>query len=57
MDKKIKKVAKVSERRQARRSRSRRQRGLGAGRLIRADLLGIRVATDREKKQLAEKGK
>ena len=60
VDKKIKKVAKVTEKVAAAGetlSFGGGNEDWGAGRLIHADLLGIRVATDREKKQVAEKGK
>ena len=60
VDKKIKKVAKVSEKVAAAGetlSFGGGNEDWGAGRLIHADLLGIRVATDREKKQVVEKGK
>jgi hypothetical protein len=60
VDKKIKKVAKVTEKVAAAGetlSFGGGNEDWGAGRLIHADLLGIRVATDREKKQLVEKGK
>lgn len=58
VDKKIKKVAKVSEKAAGETlAFGGGNEDWGAGRLVRADLLGIRVATDREKKQLAEKGK
>lgn len=60
VDKKIKKVAKVSEKVEAAGETLTFGGGnedWGAGRLIKADLEGIRVATDREKRQLAEKGK
>lgn len=53
VDKKMKKVAKVTE--QAAGQTLTLGGGMedwGAGRLVRAELLGIRVATDREKKQL-----
>lgn len=58
VDKKIKKVAKVTEKAAGETlAFGGGNEDWGAGRMIRADLLGIRVATDREKKQLAEKGK
>jgi hypothetical protein len=58
VDKKIKKVAKVSEKAAGETlAFGGGNEDWGAGRLLRADLLGIRVATDREKKQLAEQGK
>lgn len=60
VDRKIKKVAKVSEKVEAAGetlSFGGGNEDWGAGRLIHAEVLGIRVATDREKKQLAEKGK
>ena len=58
VDKKIKKVAKVSEKAAGETlAFGGGNEDWGAGRMVRADLLGIRVATDREKKQLAEKGK
>ncbi len=58
VDKKIKKVAKVSEKVAGETLEfGGGNEDWGAGRMLRADLLGIRVATDREKKQLPEKGK
>ncbi len=58
VDKKLKKVAKVSEKAAGETlSFGGGSEDWGAGRLIRAELLGVRVATDREKKQLLEKGK
>lgn len=60
VDKKIKKVAKVSEKVEAAGetlSFGGGNEDWGAGRLIHADLLGIRVATDREKKQVVGQGK
>lgn len=58
VDKKIKKVAKVSEKAAGETlAFGGGNEDWGAGRMLRADLLGIRLATDREKKQLAEKGK
>ncbi len=58
VDKKIKKVAKVSEKAAGETlAFGGGNEDWGAGRMIHADLLGIRIATDREKKQLLEKGK
>lgn len=60
VDKKIKKVAKVTEKVAAAGetlSFGGGNEDWGAGRLIHAELLGLRVATDREKKQVVEKGK
>lgn len=58
IDKKLKKVAKVSEKAAGETlSFGGGNEDWGAGRLVRVDLLGVRVATDREKKQLFEKGK
>jgi hypothetical protein len=57
-DKKLKKVAKVSEKAAGETlSFGGGNEDWGAGRLIRVELLGVRVATDREKKMLMEKGK
>lgn len=59
IDKKIKKVAKVSEKVEAAGetlSFGGGNEDWGAGRLIHGEVLGIRVATDREKKSLVEKG-
>jgi hypothetical protein len=53
VDKKMKKVAKVTEQAAGQTvSLGGGMEDWGAGRLLHADLLGIRVATDREKKQL-----
>ncbi|MFO0595626.1 MAG: hypothetical protein U0228_09985 [Myxococcaceae bacterium] len=60
IDKKVRKVAKVKEKVAAANetlSFGGGNEDWGAGRLVHADLLGMRVATDREKKQLFEKGK
>jgi hypothetical protein len=58
IDKKLKKVSKVSEKAAGETlSFGGGSEDWGAGRLIHADLLGVRVATEREKKQLFEKGK
>lgn len=58
IDKKVKKVAKVTEKAAGETlSFGGGAEDWGAGRLIKAELIGIRVATDREKKQLAEKSK
>ncbi len=58
IDRKVKKVAKVSEKAAGETlSFGGGSEDWGAGRLIRAELLGVRVATDREKKMLFEKGK
>lgn len=58
VDKKIKRVSKVTEKVEAAGetiSIGGGSEDWGAGRLVRVDLLGIRVATDQEKKQLFEK--
>lgn len=58
VDRKMKRVAKVSEKVAGETlAFGGGNEDWGAGRLVRAELLGIRVATDREKKQVAEKGK
>ena len=58
IDKKLKKVAKVSEKAAGETlSFGGGNEDWGAGRLIHGELLGIRVATDREKKTVVEKSK
>ena len=58
VDKKVKKVAKVSEKAAGETlSFGGGNEDWGAGRLIHGELLGIRVATDREKKTVVEKSK
>lgn len=58
IDKKLKKVAKVTEKAAGETlSFGGGNEDWGAGRLIKADLIGVRVATDREKKTLLEKSK
>lgn len=58
IDKKLKKVAKVSEKAAGETlSFGGGSEDWGAGRLIHGELLGIRVATDREKKTVVEKSK
>lgn len=58
VDKKVKKVAKVKEKAAGEElSFGGGNEDWGAGRLVRAEVLGIRVATDREKKTIAEKAK
>ena len=58
IDKKVKKVAKVKEKAAGEElSFGGGNEDWGAGRMVKAEVLGIRVATDREKKTIAEKAK